>query len=77
MSAVVDELEAKIRSLNAADRIELIRALIAELDGPLDAEVEHAWLQETQRRHREIVEGTVQPVPGERVFENLRSRLQG
>lgn len=76
MSSEVAELEAKIRSLSDDDKIELIRALIAELDGPPDAGVERAWLEEAQRRHREIVEGKVQPVPGEQVFENLRSRLK-
>jgi putative addiction module component (TIGR02574 family) len=76
MSADVAEIEARIRLLSLEDKAELIRALIAELDGPADADVERAWLQEAQRRHREIVEGKVQPVPGERVFENLRSRLK-
>ena len=75
MSAVVDELEAEIRSLSADDRIDLIRALVGELDGPADADAELAWLREAQRRHREIVEGKVQPVPGERVVRNLRARL--
>ena len=76
MSTVVAEIEAKIRSLSREDKTELIRALIAELDGPADPDVERAWLEEAQRRHREITEGKVQPVPGERVFENLRARLK-
>ena len=76
MSTVVAEIEAKIRSLSLQDKTELIRALIAELDGPADPDVERAWLEEAQRRHREITEGKVQPVPGERVFENLRARLK-
>jgi putative addiction module component (TIGR02574 family) len=76
MSSEVAELEAKIRSLSEDDKVGLIRALIAELDGPPDADAEHAWVQEAQKRHREIVDGKVQPVPGERVFENLRSRLK-
>jgi putative addiction module component (TIGR02574 family) len=75
MSAVVDELEARIRALSPDDRLELLRLLIAELDGPPDPEVESAWLEEARRRHREIVEGAVQPVPGDQVFENLRARL--
>ena len=50
--------------------------LIAELDGPADTGVEAAWLEEAQRRHREIVEGKVRPVPGEHVFANLRARLK-
>lgn len=76
MSTAVAELEAKIRSLDAAEKVELIRILIAEIDGPPDADVERAWLREAQSRHRELVEGTVEPVPGEQVFENLRSRLR-
>jgi putative addiction module component (TIGR02574 family) len=76
MSAVVAEIEAKIRSLSLEDKTELVRALIAELDGPADPDVERAWLEEAQRRHREVVEGKVQPVAGERVFENLRARLK-
>lgn len=75
MSRAVAELEAEIRSLNADDKMGLIRALLAELDGPVEADVERAWIEEAQRRHREIVDGTVQPVAGDRVFENLRARL--
>jgi putative addiction module component (TIGR02574 family) len=76
MSTIVAELEAKIRSLSLEDKTELVRALIAELDGAPEADVERAWLEEAQRRYREVVEGKVQPVPGERVFENLRARLK-
>ncbi len=75
MSSDVAEIEAKIRSLTLKDKTELIRTLIAELDGPADPDVERAWLEEAQRRYREVVEGKVQPVPGERVFANLRARL--
>jgi hypothetical protein len=76
MSTNVTEIEAKIRSLTLEDKTELIRFLIADLDGPADADVERAWLLEAQRRHREIVEGKVEPVPAQRVFQNLRARLK-
>lgn len=76
MSTAVAEIEAKIRALSPNEKTDLIRSLIAELDGPADAGVEAAWLKEAQRRHREIVEGKVQPIPGERVFANLRARLK-
>ena len=75
MSRAVAELEAEIRSLNADDKMGLIRALLSELDGPVEADVERAWIEEAQRRHREIIDGTVQAVAGDRVFENLRARL--
>jgi len=76
MSTAVSEIEAKIRALSLDDKADLIRFLIAELDGPPDADVEGAWLKEALRRHREVVEGKVQPIPGERVFANLRARLK-
>ena len=76
MSTNVAEIEAKIRSLTLEDKTELIRSLIADLDGPADADVESAWVVEAQRRHREIVEGKVEPVPAQRVFQNLRARLK-
>lgn len=76
MSTVTAEIEAKFRALSPDEKVDLIRSLIAELDGPADTDVEAAWVKEAQRRHREIVEGKVQPVPGEQVFANLRERLK-
>ena len=76
MSTAVAEIEAKIRELSLEDKADLLRSLIAELDGPADADVERAWLEEAKRRQREVVEGKVQPVPGERVFANLHARLK-
>lgn len=76
MSTDVAQIEAKIRSLSFEDKTELLRALIGELDGPADTDVEQAWLREAQRRHREIAEGKEQPVPAQHVFENLRARLK-
>jgi len=76
MSNVVAEIEEKIRSLSPKDRTELVRSLIAELDGPAEADVERAWLQEAQRRYREVANGEVAAVPGDQVFENLRARLK-
>ncbi len=61
MSRVVAELEAQIRSLDSDDKTSLIRALLAELDGPVEADVERAWIDEAQRRHREIIDGKVSP----------------
>ena len=72
----VEKIAEQIRSLTSEQKAELLRSLIAELDAPDDAEVERAWLEEARRRHLELVGGKVKGVPGERVFENLRSRLR-
>lgn len=77
MPSVIAEIEEKFRSLSAGDKAEVLRSLLAELDGPADADAGRAWLEEAKRRRRELAEGKVEPVPADRVFENLRSRLKG
>ncbi len=75
MSRPVEKIEKEIRALSAADRTALLRSLIAELDAPADPDVEKAWLDEAQRRNRELVDGKAEAVPGEEVFKKLRSRF--
>lgn len=75
MANAVKEIEREIRGLSTEERAELIRSLIADLDAPADANVERAWLETSQRRYRELVEGKVKGVPGPLVFDRLRKRL--
>lgn len=75
MAKAVKDIEREIRGLSSDERAELMRSLIADLDGPADADVERAWLETSQRRYRELVEGKVQGVPGPLVFDRLRKRL--
>ena len=75
MAKAVKDIERDIRALSSEERAELMRSLIAELDAPADANVERAWLETSQRRYRELVEGKVKGVPGPLVFDRLRQRL--
>ncbi len=42
MADAVEKIEEEIRSFSAAEKVELLRLLIAELDDPADADVERA-----------------------------------
>lgn len=75
MVRAVKDIERDIRALGKEEKIELLRALIAELDAPADPNVELAWLETAQRRYRELVEGKVKGIPGPLVFERLRKHL--
>lgn len=75
MAKAVKDLEREIRRLSSEERAELMRSLIADLDAPADANVEREWLETSQRRYRELVEGKVKGVPGPLVFDRLRHRL--
>ena len=50
--------------------------LLEELDGPPDPDAEAAWLEEIQRRSRELDEGSVKAIPAKEVFAKLRGRLK-
>ena len=76
MARALSELYKDIQSLSASEKAELLRVLVAELDGAADHGLEKAWLEESQRRHREFVEGKVKGVPGPIVCERLRVRLR-
>jgi hypothetical protein len=75
MVRAVADIQRDILALSEEQRVELLRALIAELDAPADPDVERVWLETAQRRYRELVEGKVKGIPGTLVFERLRSRL--
>jgi len=77
MAKAVEDIEREIRALSGEEKTELLRSLIGELDGPADPNVERAWLETSQRRYRELVEGKVKGIPGPLVFERLRARLGG
>lgn len=72
MARAVTDIEQDIRGLSREEKVDLIRSLIAELDAPADANVERAWLETSQRRYRELVEGKVSGVPGPLVLKRLR-----
>jgi putative addiction module component (TIGR02574 family) len=76
MARRVTELEKEIRALSLGEQEQLLRALVEELDGPLDPNAEQAWLEEVLRRSRELDEGTVAAVPANDVFREARADLK-
>lgn len=75
MARAVSEIEQEIRALPDAEKERLLRALLEELDGPPDASVELAWLEEIARRSRELDAGLVDTIPAEAVFAELRAKF--
>ena len=77
MAKTVEDIENEIRSLSVDDRMHLLRDLIADLDGSMDEDVEKAWLEEVERRYKDLKEGEVELIPAEEVFARARARLKG
>ena len=49
---------------------------MADLDGGMDEDVEKAWLEEAERRYKELKEGEVELIPAEEVFTRARAQLK-
>jgi putative addiction module component (TIGR02574 family) len=66
-----DDIFQKALALARPDRAELVGLLIDSLDEGVDEGVEAAWLEEIDRRARELESGAVRSTPWESVRERL------
>ena len=66
-----EELFRNVLALDASDRNELVGLLIESLDPKAQEGAEAAWLQEIDRRARELDSGAVQTIPWEIARERL------
>jgi hypothetical protein len=76
MARTLSEIEEEIRALPDDQRLQLLRSLIAELDGPSECGVDLAWADEAKRRDREIGSGAAKSIPGEEVFRDAAQLLR-
>jgi putative addiction module component (TIGR02574 family) len=76
MARAVAAIEQEIRALSSADKAELLRLLLEELDGPAEAGVDAAWAAEIQRRSKELDEGVVQCTPADVVFGKIDALIK-
>ena len=75
MARRVTEIEADIQALEPADKERLLEFLLDDV-GPADPEIYRAWLEEVQRRSRELDEGKVTAVSWDQVAVDVRARLR-
>ena len=71
-----EEVFRKALGLDASDRNELVGLLIDSLDPETEQGAEAAWLQEMDRRARELDSGAVQTIPWEIARERLMRALR-
>jgi putative addiction module component (TIGR02574 family) len=73
MSAVA--LLDQVFALPVDDRAILAQRIWDSIEHFISSDVEQAWLDEAERRWREIEEGRVQCVPAEEAIKLARNRL--
>jgi len=71
----IAELEEELSKLSGPEKKQILRRLIADLDEGRDEDVERAWLEEAQRRYRELKDGVVEAIPAVEAIAKARERL--
>lgn len=78
MSPAIHHLATEALSLEEESRAELASILLRSLDDPAPAapDIERSWLEEADRRDRELASGEVEGHPWEEVLAAARDRLR-
>lgn len=74
MATTVDKICNEALFLPADARIGLIERLLNSLNLPTQADIDHLWAEEAERRVAEINSGDIKLISGEQVFENIRRK---
>jgi putative addiction module component (TIGR02574 family) len=75
MSTALGDLVTQLRQLSRNDQQEVVRFLLAELDGERDPNWEDAWSEELDRRRAAEAAGDNTSVPWEQAKADLRKRF--
>ncbi len=74
MAEINDRIIEEALSLPANIRLNLVEKLLKSLNLPIDEDIDHLWGKEAERRVAQIEENRIKLVPGEEVFNRLRSK---
>jgi putative addiction module component (TIGR02574 family) len=70
-----EQLEAEIMKLSLDARAKLAEKIILSLDAPSEEENLQLWVQEVERRLKDLREGKVKEVAAEDVFRRARAAI--
>jgi putative addiction module component (TIGR02574 family) len=75
MELALNELTDQALSLSIEERAILAQRLWESIEGFIDTETEKAWLEESDRRWKDIKEGKVKCIPAEKAMKEARASL--
>ena len=70
-----EKLEAEIMKLSPEARAALAEKIILSLEEPSESENERLWVEEAERRLKEMRQGVVAEVPAEEVFRRAKAAI--
>ena len=75
MNAATKRLTEEILALPLDDQVAIAQAVWDHVEHFADSEIEQAWMEESERRWREIEEGKVECVPAAEAMSRARASL--
>lgn len=66
-----EKLLAKISDLPVEERAKIADAILKTLNSP-NPEIDAYWMEEVERRAKEVESGEVEMIPGEEVMDELK-----
>jgi putative addiction module component (TIGR02574 family) len=76
MSKLVKKFADEALLLPREDRVELVEELLQSLNSSYQKEIDDLWEAEVENRVREIEEGKVRTIDGEKVFKEISNKLK-
>lgn len=74
MTEISDRIIEEALTLPADIRLNLIEKLLKSLNLPIVEDIDHLWAKEAERRLSQIEENRTKLIPGEEVFNKIRSK---
>jgi hypothetical protein len=75
MTALAEKIYNEALNLPAEDRLTLLDRLLHSSNLSTQEDIDQAWVEEAERRDRQIDEGTATLIPGTEVFAKINARL--
>lgn len=71
----LEDVEEEALGLPLEERAALAETLLRSLEGISEAENEHLWLAEAERRRQELRDGKAEALPGEEVLRRAAAEI--
>lgn len=75
MTALAEKIYNEALDLPAEDRLTLLDRLLHSSNLSTQKDIDQAWVEEAERRDRQIDNGTATLIPGDEVFAKINARL--
>jgi len=76
MTVKFEQISKEARDLTAAQKAQLARMLIEDLDNNVDVDVEAVWIKEAHKRYAAYQSGQVKSIDGDVAIEEIRDALK-